>query len=82
MNLKDQPSPRFSGKASVTSDGYVMCDFTDNRGEFHPGAFVGSMTDLTDNVNRLKTHLHLGNTDQQKLDALVASWIGSDWRAK
>ena len=48
-------SPMFNGKASITSDGFVMCDFTDTAGVTHMGAFVGAVSDLNRNVEGLAT---------------------------
>ena len=75
---KDPPS--FHGKASITSDGFVMCDFTDAGGSEHIGAFVGSASDLGDNVTELARYLTLSPADTAALQAAVKAWIGTDWR--
>jgi hypothetical protein len=71
---------RFVGKASITSDGFVMCDFVDKDGEGHHGAFVGEVSDLDRNVEGLAKHLTLNSDDHNALTAAVANWIGKDWR--
>ena len=37
----DGDTRQFHGKACITSDGFLLCDFTDSHGNFHMGAFVG-----------------------------------------
>lgn len=78
----EQPAPYFSGKASVTSDGFVMCNFTDHRGYGYMGAFVGSISDLDRNVEGLARHLKLSAEDHDALKALVENWFGQDYRSK
>src|ERR1700744_4954330 len=38
--------PRFVGKATKTSDGYVLCDFITRDGQYKMKAFVGSFDDF------------------------------------
>ena len=73
--------PCFNGKASVTSDGFVMCNFIDRDGRCHLGAFVGSATDLHRNVAGLANHLKLNVADHNAMRAAIANWIGRDWRS-
>lgn len=70
----------FVGKANVTSDGFLMCDFVDRGGSYRHGAFVGAISDLNRNIAGLGAHLSLEPAQQAELDALAASWIGKDWR--
>lgn len=72
-------TPRFVGKAIVTSDGFVMCDFVDRNGNCHYGAFVGASTDLTGNVTGLTSHLKLSSDDAAALRDLIRGWIGTDY---
>lgn len=74
--------PRYSGKASVTSDGFVMCDFIDKNGEGHFGAFVGAFGDLTGNVSGLSDHLALSVVERAEFRAVIVAWVGTDWRVK
>jgi len=55
----DQPTdgPHFSGKANVTSDGYLMWDFTNKAREFHRGALAGDWQSFMDNIRQLVVHL-------------------------
>jgi hypothetical protein len=71
--------PRFVGKANVTSDGFVMCDFIDRNGQYRFGAFVGAKSDLDGNVRGLTKHLKLTDKQETEFKAKIASWIGSDW---
>lgn len=71
--------PRFWGKASITSDGYVMCNFTRADGENHMGAFVGSARDLVSNVRGLADHLSLAGQDRIELFKAVRDWVSLDY---
>lgn len=79
--------PRFHGQAHVTSDGFVMCDFTDKEGRYHHGAFVGSMTDLLDNIAGLLAHLRaavgprgriVSDADLDNLGVALRRWVARD----
>ena len=72
--------PRFVGKASVTSDGFIMCDFIDRNGQYRFGAFVGGQSDLDRNTRGLIAHLKLTAPEAVKFEAVIKSWIGKDWR--
>jgi len=76
MNVERDAIPRFSGKATVASDGYVMCNFTDSNGEHHWGAFVGSKQDLWKNVLGISTFLKLTKPEIAELTTLVDAWLG------
>jgi hypothetical protein len=71
--------PRFVGNASVTSDGFVMCNFIDKNGQFRHSAFVGSKDDLTRNFRGLSDHLKLNDKDRAAFRKVLASWISQDW---
>ena len=73
--------PQFSGKATITSDGFVMCNFTDADGRFHIGAFVGSASDLSINIAGLADHLDLSREDHLALCAAITNWIEKDYRS-
>lgn len=73
------PAPCFSGKASVTSDGYLMCGFTSSDGQYHPGAFAGDARDLSRNINELSKHLKLTTEEHVELLATFRAWIGLDY---
>jgi hypothetical protein len=72
-------APCFCGKASVTSDGYVMASFTSADGSYHMGAFVGSAADLVRNTLGLAKHLQLNAADRDELYATVRSWVAADY---
>lgn len=72
----------FRGKATVTSDGYVMCDFVRDGGDYHPGAFVCSVGDLMRNARDLDTHIRSYiDTWDGHVTAAIRGWIGRDWRS-
>lgn len=73
--------PRFSGLATVTSDGFVMCNFYDKAGVFRPGAFVCDVEDLRDNFRGLADHLKLNDADRNAMFAELLKWIARDYRA-
>jgi hypothetical protein len=74
-------APCFHGKASVTSDGFVMCDFTDKSGNGHMGAFVGSMSDLIRNAGGLADHLKLDAAERAEFYEAIKNWISLDYSA-
>jgi hypothetical protein len=71
--------PRFHGKASVTSDGFVMCSFTGADGREHMGAFVGSLSDLTRNAGGLADHLKLSAEEREAFYDAIKEWIALDY---
>jgi hypothetical protein len=75
----ETPAPCFSGKASVTSDKFVMCNYTDANGEGHMGAFVGSLDDIERNAVGLANHLKLSGDERSEYSAALASWIALDY---
>ncbi len=76
---REIPAPHFNGKASITSDGFVMCDFTRYNGEYHMGALVGSASDLVRNMRGLAEHLKLRNDERTELFKAVRNWISLDY---
>jgi hypothetical protein len=72
--------PRFVGKASVTSDGFILCDYVSRGGVFNPGAFAGAMADLDRNIAGLADHLKLSADDRIALRQAVRDWIALDYR--
>ncbi len=65
-------TPRFIGSATVTSDGFVMCSFIDSNGTFHPGAFVGALSDIDLNASGLRKHLSLNADEYDQLTIALA----------
>ena len=81
MGVERDATPRFEGKASITSDGYVMCDFVDRNGGAHMGSFVGDLGDLELNIRGLSRHLDLAVEDIEELNTLLlTTWIAQDYR--
>ena len=73
--------PRFVGKAVVTSDGFLQCNFVGVDGDQHLGAFIGRVSDLSKNIEGLAEHLKLNAKDHEALTAAVTGWIRSDYRS-
>lgn len=76
MNVERDAVPRFSGKAMVTSDKMIMCNYVDSNGQLHLGAFVGSKADLWKNVLGISTFLKLDKPDIADLTTLIDAWLG------
>ncbi len=75
----DNP-PYLSGRATITSDGLLMCDFTSKDGVFHPGALVGDDEDFARNLLGLCNHCQLSNDEKTEFLARVNHWIEFDHR--
>lgn len=76
LDVERDALPRFTGRAMVTSDGFVMCNFVDSSGQVRMGAFVGSKADLVQNVEGLSRWLKLSPEDERELRTLVDGWLG------
>jgi len=76
---KTIPAPHFNGRAGISSDGFVLADFTDAEGNEHPSAFVGSAADLATNTLSLAEYLKLSPEDRSELFATVRGWIANDY---
>jgi hypothetical protein len=63
----------------ITSDNFVMADFTGADSRHHMGAFVGSVHDLIKNTNGLTDHLELDAEDRAELFAVIRKWIATDY---
>lgn len=72
-------APYFTSKATVTSDGFVVADFTGADLRKHMGAFVGSSADLVRNTLGLADHLQLNDEERKELLTTVRNWIGTDY---
>jgi hypothetical protein len=72
------PAMRFDRKATVTSDGFIMCGFTRENGEYHMGAFVGALDDLVVNVVGLGRHCKLTAEQFAELSVAVGNWLGRE----
>ncbi len=76
----EEQFPRFGRSATITSDGFVICDFWDHNGDYHGGAFVGAMSDINRNREGLAKHLDLNIMERADLDTAFARWFKDDWR--
>jgi hypothetical protein len=70
------PAPCFRGRPSITSDGYLMCDFVDRDGNGRMGAFVGSLADVVRNTCGLADHLGLKGAERADYVAAISRWVG------
>jgi hypothetical protein len=72
--------PQFVGSATITSDGFVTCDFIDQHGQYHYGDFVCDVADLVHNFRGLAEHLRLKDAEAEAMFQEVRNWIGRDYR--
>lgn len=76
----DIPPPCFNGKATITSDGFIMADFTTSNGDRHMRALVCHVEDLETNIAGLIGHLDLNEADASDMLKAFQSWIDTDYR--
>lgn len=72
--------PQFRGKATITSDGFVMCDFIDRHNVLHLGALVCTVEELVANLRGLAEHLRLNDDEAQAMFQKAREWIAVDYR--
>lgn len=69
------PPMAFTSRALITSDGHIMCDFTDHEGENHGAAYAGHIDQLKAYLDYLTTELqlpdHMDLSLRQSMDAFV-----------
>lgn len=68
---------KFVGKAIVTSDGFVQCNFVGADGVAHHSAFVGSAEEVERNVHAVADELGI---PAEQTDALLQEWYVIDYR--
>jgi hypothetical protein len=74
--------PRFTGKASITSDRYVMCSFVDRNGCFRHDAFVGGVEELTANIVGVADYLRLSPPQRAEWFTICRAWIAMDYSGR
>ena len=78
LGREPQTPQRYVGKAIVTSDGFVQCNFVDSNGVSHHSAFVSSYEEIEANVLSVSDLLGI---DPDETRQLIASWIAIDYRS-
>lgn len=80
LGVTPRVDQRFHGKGSVTSDGFVMQDFTEAGGERHSGAFVGRLSDYYDTFRKWAEIVIPANDSEQRQRFMdyMNDWIGHD----
>ena len=73
-DLPNRATPRFGARATVTSDGFLIADFTTRDGEHHMGAFVGSLADLNANIEHFIDFFGLTQEQADDLRAKIKGW--------
>jgi hypothetical protein len=79
---EDGSNPEFIGRAVISKEGFVYCDFIDADGRAHPDAFVGAVSDPDGNVAGLSTHLQLNERERGKFEVTIRDWINTDYRER
>jgi len=80
-NLPDRSLPTFGSRCIITSDGFIMADFTSRDGEHHSGAFVGAHEDLLANIASFISHFELNPSQADDLRAKIKAWPSQDYRS-
>lgn len=73
-NIERDACPRYTGHPSVTSDGFIMCDFVGRDGDGHWGAFVGAHSDYIRNVHGVADHCKLTARQRASFLAVMNRW--------
>jgi hypothetical protein len=79
---EDESYSAFTSRATVTSDGFIMCDFVDREGTPHMGAFVGAIDDLRRNVLGVAAHLKLTEAERTAWFKVIQEWIAIDYSGR
>ena len=77
LNVERDAIPRFEGAPSLTSDGFLLCNFVDRNGNLHWGAFVGSADDVARNLEGLCAHLRMTRADARELADALRQWVNT-----
>jgi hypothetical protein len=71
-----QPAtPAFIGKAMLTSDGLIMCDFREGSGLGHYGALAGDLRHLLNSLKGVADHCGLLTVERVILANTMIAWI-------
>jgi hypothetical protein len=71
-----------AGKAVITVDGFVLCDFIHKSGIYSHHAIVCNVSDMVRNFRGLADHLKLTDAERKEMFDEVKKWIERDYRAK
>lgn len=80
MGEEPATTPYFTGRAVVTSDGFIMGGFVDGQGRHHLSAFIGSWDELMEDLKGLSYALELDEAGRQEVIDLAKGWIATDYR--
>lgn len=67
---------RYVGRATTTSDGFVMCNFVGANGDCHMGAFVSSYDEIERNVLSVADTLGFDDDERDEVQGLLDRWVG------
>jgi hypothetical protein len=73
---------RYVGTASIMSDGFLICSYVDAHGNYHSGAFIGSVEDLEQNIVRFPQHIRMTLEERKAFYRIMRKWISLDYRGK
>ena len=77
-----RPPVGFSGRATVTSDGHIMCNFTTAEDEHHHGAYAGHIDQLAVYLDYLTTELQLDPVQTLELQRSLDAFIATSYEAR
>ena len=77
---KSRPKPSYGDQGYITSDGYLLADFVDKRGEYHPAAFIAPIKTVVDAFRAAADEAKLDGDEVIALFTEFRRWIGSDDR--
>jgi hypothetical protein len=76
------PPAGFTGRATVTSDGHIMCNFTTAGDEHHHGAYAGHIDQLAAYLDYLITELQLDPVQTLELQRSLDAFIATSYEAR
>lgn len=77
---RSENPPYLVGKATVTNDGQVLCDFVERGGTYYFNARIGDDEDFARNIAGLAVAAGLDDLERIEFLARVNNWIGRDER--
>lgn len=80
LHLEPDEPPR-CGRPCITSDGYLIGDYTARDGTRHMGALLGEAKDLERNIIGFPRHINMTPQERKEFYHLWRKWIETDYRS-